>query len=227
MSRWTSFKAIFKAAPMKAPTGVVSLEASRFAGAGGDFPRINPDSLAGRQGLGIYAQMRVDEQVKAVTTFVRDSILSRGWVYEYDKDSPLAETERDARKHIVEQIINRIPGSFIDTLNVISTGREFGFSLTEKVYELVEIDGKQWQGLRALYGRDPTTFQFYTDPYGELQRCEQNVAAQRVQIDLAKFIHYVHNPEFDRFFGRSDLREAHRSWYLKGELLKYWSLGLE
>jgi hypothetical protein len=36
-------------------------------------------------------------------------------------------------------------------------------------------------------------------------------------------IHYVHSPEFDRYYGRSDLREAYRAWFCKDVLLKIWA----
>jgi len=232
MSLWDRFRFSRRetfavpAAPA-ADTRIVSLERSVFGGVAGGMQRINPDDLAGKKGLSIYAKMRHDEQVKAACVFVRDAILSRGWAFEFDAQSQLSDDEKALRARVMEQMIEGMAGAFVDSLNVISTGREYGYSMTEKVYHNVEVDGKQYVGLKSLLGRDPETFNFYTDPYGELQRVEQVAAGQRVEIDLAKFVHYVHNPEFDRYFGRSDLREAYRSWYAKNELLKMWLAGAE
>jgi SPP1 gp7 family putative phage head morphogenesis protein len=206
---------------------IVSIENTGFGGVAGGIQRFNLDDLVGRKGLSIYSKMRIDEQVKAVVIFVRDSILSRGWCFEFDRDSPLSETEKKTRVRVFEQIVCKMPGAFIDSLNVISTGREFGFSLTEKVYTQLDIDKKTYIGLKSLLGRDPGGFNFRTDKYGELIQCEQWAAGERIGIDLEKFIHYVHNPEFDRYFGRSDLREAHRAWYMKTEFIKLWAMGLE
>ncbi|MCX8113676.1 MAG: DUF935 family protein [Burkholderiaceae bacterium] len=171
--------------------------------------------------------MRLDEQVKAVCTFKRDAVLSRGFHFQWDEDVELPEAEKDLRKRVFERIVRQCRGSFVDALNIISTGREFGFSLTEKVYSPFEFRGRTYIGIEDLLGRDPTTFQFYTDEYGTLIRCEQVSGLQRIDVDLRKFIHYVHNPEFDRYFGRSELREAYRAWYTKERINTAWAAHLE
>ncbi len=206
---------------------IVSIERPQFGMYGESFPRVNLDKLVGKQGLEVYARMRVDEQVKAAVTFKRDAIVSRGWTFEFPQESKLAETEKELRVKVFEKVVTELDMGFVDALNVISTGREFGYSITEKVYGQVEVDGKAYAGLEALLGRDPCTFDFYTDPYGRLVKVEQQAAGKRIKIDLAKFVHYVHNPEFDYYYGRSDLREAYRSWYFKETMLKYWALYME
>lgn len=232
MSFWKTVRESFAArkpeqeSPAPQLGQIVSYERSVFGNAGA-ITRFNPDDLIGKKGIGIYGKMRQDEQVKSVVIFVRDAILSRGWSFEFCKDSKLSDSEKDLRIRVMTQVIDKMHGSFVDCLNGISTGREYGFSLTEKVYDQIDVDGTKWIGLKLLLTRDPDLFNFFTDAHGELIRCEQVAGGNRVQIDLAKFIHYVHNPEFDRYFGRSDLREAHRSWYLKNELLKFWAMGLE
>lgn len=227
------FRNLFAAKP--APSGavapavegrIVSIETSVF-GRTNDFQRYNPDDLVGRKGLAIYGQMRNDEQVKAVCTFKRDAIVSRGWTFEFEGESPLAEEEKALRKCVIERAVCKTRGSFVDALNVISTGREFGYSLTEKAYRSFEHEGKTWMGIEQFLGRDPSTFVFITDMFGTLLRCEQLAGGRRIEIDLAKFVHYVHSPEFDRYFGRSDLRAAYRAWYFKDTLIKYWGMYLE
>lgn len=208
-------------------TSVISIERAAMGVLGTAMARINLDDLAAKKGLGIYHKMRLDEQVKAVVNFKRDAILSRGWTFEFDTESKLSDDEQKHRIRVFEKIIQLMPGSFIDALNNISIGREYGYSLTEKVYTVVEIDGKSQVGLASLRGRDPASFDFYVDPYGDLIRCEQVAAGQRIQIDLDKFIHYVHNPEFDVYLGRSDLREAYRSWYFKEQMIKFWGFYME
>lgn len=189
--------------------------------------RYNPDELAGRKGLDVYSVMRTDEQVKAVTVFKRDAITARGWTFKYPKDTPLDDDEQKRRIRVFDEIIKRMRGSFEDTLNAIATGRDFGFSLTEKVYSQLVIDGKGYVGISQLMTRDPTTFDFYTDEYGMLARLAQRVNGREQDLDIDRFIHYVHAPEFDRYFGRSDLREAYRSWFAKDNLVKMWLIYLE
>lgn len=194
---------------------------------GNKHVRYNPDSLVGRKGLDVYAVMRTDEQVKAVTVFKRDAITSRGWSFKYSKTSSLSEDEQKRRIHVFSSVVQRMRGSFEDCLNSISTGREFGFSLTEKVYSQIDIDGTSYIGLSDLFTRDPATFEFYTDEYGMLVRFAQRVNGRTQDLDISRFIHYVHSPEFDRYYGRSDLREAYRSWFAKDSLVKMWLVYLE
>lgn len=206
---------------------IVSMERPQFGNMGGAWQRINLDTLVSKKTLTIYDTMRLDEQVKAAVTFKRDAILSRGWTFEFDPDSKLSDAEKAKRKRVSEQIIRKLPGSFIDSLNIIAVGREYGYSLTEKVYTEIEVDGKTYVGLAELAGRSPLNFWFYTDPFGTLIKCEQQAGGMRIPIDLDKFIHYVHNPEFDKYFGRSDLREAYRSWYFKEMMIRFWGLYME
>ncbi len=48
-----------------------------------------------------------------------------------------------------------------------------------------------------------------------------------VEVDRTKIIHYVHKPKWDMLYGRSDLRAAYRSWYIKDQLVKLWPMFLE
>lgn len=190
-------------------------------------PRYTPDQLVRRNGIAIYEKMRIDEQVKAVMNFKRDAITARGWTFKYEDESSLSETERGKRIRVFTEIFNKMHGSFVDALNVIATGRDYGYSLTEKVYSDVTIDKATYRGLNMLLGRDPSTFEFWADDYGVLQRVEQVVPGRRITVDMSRMIHYVHSPEFDRFYGRSDLREAYRAWFIKQRVGEFWALYLE
>ncbi len=229
LTRWFKKEAAVKLdKPKDTDLRLISYEGSRYGVMNiGEFPRANPDDLARRKGLSIYAQMRMDEQVKAVCVFKRDVILSRGWSFMFPDDCKLSDKEKKDRITLFNKLVRKMPGTFIDVLNNVSTGREFGFSLSEKVYGIVTLDGKTWTGISKIKTRDPSSFDFITDDQGELIRCEQVIGNRRVEIPLEKFIFYVHNPEFDEYFGRSDLREAYRSWYFKNEMIKYWAIYME
>ncbi len=213
--------------PSSVDTSIVSIERPQFGVISTAFARYNLDDLVKKKGLKIYSQMRVDEQVKAVVTFKRDAIISRGWHFCFDEESKISETEQKRRIRIFEKILERMPGTFVDALNKISVGREFGYSLTEKVYKPVMIDGAWQVGLGGMLGREPSTFEFHTDAFGTLEYVQQLAGGTRIDIDLAKFVHYVHNPEFDEYFGRSDLREAYRAWFMKDQMLKMWGFYAE
>lgn len=208
--------------PAQPPLAVISRE--QYTGYGYLGQRYNPDSLAQRGGLRTYKDMRLDEQVKAVMNFKRDAIFARGWDFYFEADSKLPKEEQAKRINVFQKMTSRIPGGFIDGLNLIATGRDFGYSMTEKVYGSMTIDGAEYVSVIALFGRDPTTFIFNTDEYSALKSCEQEVNSKKIPIDMNKFIHYVHNPEFDIYFGRSDLREAYKSWFWKTKMMDYWLL---
>ncbi len=194
----------------------------------GGYPRTNTDQLVGQKGLQIYSLMANDEQVKAVMNFKRDAITARGWTFKCRDDSPLSETERAARIAVMNECVKRMKGSFSDALNMIMTGRAYGFSVTEKVYAQLDINGKQWTGINRLLGRDPVSFFFYTDDYGILDKIEQRVTGKPpLNVDQRRVIHYVHSPEWDHVFGRSDLREAYNAYYAKTQIRNLWLLYLE
>lgn len=190
--------------------------------------RLNSDDLVGMRGLRIYGKMAADEQVKAVLNFKRDAITARGWQFKFYEGATLSLAEQEKRIHLFNRIVASLRGSFSDSLNAIMTGRAFGFSITEKVYGQIEVDGKVWPAINMLLGRDPTSFRFYTDEYGIVNRLEQQTQrAGLVEVDRARVIHYVHAPEWDHVYGRSDLREAYRSWYIKDQVLRLWPMYLE
>lgn len=190
--------------------------------------RTNPDRLVAQRGLPIYSRMAEDEQVKAVLVFKRDAITARGWQFKFRDGTALSETAQEQRKRVFTEVIARMRGSFADALNAIMTGRAYGFSITEKIYGEIEVDGKTWIGINQLMGRDPLSFRFYTDEYGVLTKIEQQTHHSGVvKVDPRTVIHYVHAPEWDHIYGRSDLREAYRSWYIKDQISNLWPLYLE
>lgn len=193
----------------------------------GQFPRYNPDDLVGRKGLRIYDYMMQDEQVKAVVKFKRDAITAREWTFKFDDAVDLADEEKERRINLFQAAIRKMSGSFNDALNCVARGMYHGFSLTEKVYTPIDFEGTAFIGISALLPRPAETFFFYVDEYGVLEKLEQQANGKRQTLDPMKFIHYVHNPEYDSWYGRSDLREAYRSWFAKDALIKLWLIYLE
>jgi SPP1 gp7 family putative phage head morphogenesis protein len=206
---------------------LVSWERSDLWQQSANAPRATLDDLVQRKGLPIYERMMVDEQVKAVVYFKRDAILARGWQFKFDEETKLSEDERKSRIDLFNRITCKMDGSFSDALSGISSGRFFGYSLTEKVFQQIEYDGRTFVGIRKLLTRSPTSFEFYTDEFGVLQKFVQRINGQQQELDIRRFIHYVHGPEWDGYYGRSDLREAYRSWYSKQRAQDLWLLYLE
>lgn len=214
--------------PKQGPDKVSSFDSSTLWTPSSDGRRYNPDELVQKKGLPIYSRMLRDEQVKAVCDFKLAAILARGWTFEFDEDTSLSDDEKSQRVRVFKKVVKKMRGSFPDALDAIASGREYGFSVTEKVYSDVKVDGKSYRGINKLLTRDPNTFEFRTDEYGEMLGVKQNVQnGKQVDLDLDRLIHYVHRPKFDRVYGRSDLQAAYRAWYAKDELTKLWLLFLE
>lgn len=193
---------------------------------GTDFPKYNPDDLMSRKGVKIYKTMMTDEQVKAVVRFKRDAITSRAYNFECEYEE-LSEEENALRIKVFENAINKMAGSFSDATNNIMSAMYMGFSLTEKVFQLNEIDGKSWYGIKHLRLKPHESFYFYLDEFGNVQRLTQRMFGSEQDIDQDKFIHYVQNPEWDEQYGRSELRECYRAWFSKDMIIKFQNIHLE
>lgn len=215
--------------PAQRENSIVSYDSSSLYRSFSDGERYNPDDLAGMKGLGIYAKMLIDEQVKSVTEFKLNAILGRGWQFKYEGPTKLAPEEQKKRIAVFNAVCQKVRGSFLDAIEGVASGREYGFSVTEKVYGQISVDGATYTGLNMLLTRDPCSFRFFTDDYGILTKLTQRTNGKAdVSIDPDKVIHYVHKPnKWDRIYGRSELRAAYRAWYLKDITLKMWALHLE
>ncbi len=194
--------------------------------AGKDFPKYNPDDLMSRRGYKIYKKMMQDEQVKAVVRFKRDAITSRAWMFDSEYEE-LSDDENALRIKVFGEAINQMAGSFYDAINGIMSAMYMGFSLTEKIYKLNVVDGKQWMGIDHMRLKPPESFYFYLDPYGTVIRVTQRMYGQEQDIDLDKFIHFVQNPEWDEQYGRSELRECYRAYFSKDMIIKFQNIHLE
>lgn len=190
------------------------------------WEKYNPDDLIGTKGYGIYNKMMQDDQVKAAVNFKRGAITSRDWFFELDTEE-LSDAEIELRVGLCERIIEKMEGSFTDKLFGILSGMYNGFSMTEKLYDFIEYEGKSWVGVRNLKLKPFDTFFFYPDAYGNLERTVQKIGAQEIEVDQPRFIHFVQNPEIDDHYGGSELRAAYRHWWSKDNVIKFRNMWLE
>jgi len=220
------FFSLFRHTPKEItlPVGDVGWSESRLYQ--GDFPKYNPDELIGRKGFKIYRNMMVDEQVKAVVKFKRDAITSRDFVFRLDDDR-VSDSESERRIAIYDEMIEHMSGSFNDGLNYVMTAMYQGFSLTEQIYEPFDFDNTPFMGLSRLNPKPYETFRFKLDEFGNIIETIQEMDGKTQVIDLAKFVYFTHNPEFDQHYGQSELREAYRSYYSKDIVIRLYNQFLE
>lgn len=195
----------------------------------------NPDDLVGKKGLTVYKTMRNDEQVKACQQAKIKSRLCT--TYEIKAGDPENALSKEIAEFIDDQLAG-IKGTFKTKLRDIMTARDYGFSITEKLFEIIE-DGK-WRGkigLKDLKTKEPFNFKFKVDKYRNLEGILLDTLLPRQDSDdlgtakkpfpVDKFVIYTANKEFGNWYGQSDFREAYRSYWSKNFIMKFHNIFLE
>ena len=212
----------------KLPTGDMAWSESSAIYNPTDFTKYNPDSLIGVKGFAIYKRMMRDEQVKAAVKFKRDAITSRDFTFELDHEQyGISEEEAKRRIDLSYTTIDNMNGSWMDALNGVMSGMQNGFSMTEKLFQLIDFDKTTYWGIDQLKIKPFDTFQFRTDEYGNITGVVQKLGSKEQEVDLDKFIHFVMNPDVDEHYGQSELRECYRAWFNKDVLIKLRTMWLE
>lgn len=234
MSLFETIKKVFAAKedpqgkPQRAEVGYAS--GSMIYG-GKDFSRYNPDVLYSYKGAQVYDKMLTDDQVKAVVEFKTGAIASRGWYFDVQVDDTTGEENSDHREiaDFFDVCLNKMDGNVTDKLIEILSAIKYGFSIAEKVYQGIEVDGRSYWGVKDIKLRPFSTFLhgISTDKHGNVITIKQRVAASEVELPLQKIIHFVHRPEIDRQYGESDLRAAYRPYWAKDIAIKFQNIHLE
>lgn len=209
----------------------------------------NPDPIVQSKGLEIYKDMMEDDQIKACVELRKQARLSTPWNIVSAEEG---NTQADEMADFVLHALTRLPGSFQDSLLDIFSAIEYGFSISELVYELLP-DGpfKGKLGLKAIKTREPFNYDFKTDPHGNLigivytgvgaawqapfgrmitampTATQTTLGSVENPYPPDKFVIYSYNTQFGNFYGRSDLLSAFRSWMSKKLIMKFWNIWLE
>lgn len=178
------------------------------------FP-YNPDPLVGSNTYSIYDEMKHDDQIKAVISFKKDLINSSGWQIKCDNQEIVDFIESNLKE--------KLETPFEDNIRDILSAFEYGFSMTEVVYRLV--DGKY--EIRSLKTRPPHTFEFHLDKLGNVEKIIQNAENENKEFPPDFFLHHVYQPEFGNPYGQSDFRSAHQPWKTKKFFLRFWAIYVE
>lgn len=178
-------------------------------------PVYNPDEL-GRQkgGLRVYDQMRHDDQVKACLSYRLATILGPGWTLDPASEDPSDQEFAD----LVKADLLGLPGTFEDVMAQLLTAFAYGYALGEALYALTPD-----VHLTAVKLRAPHHIVFDQDGFGHVTGVRQLVGGTQGQPwPIEKFVHFVHQPEFDNPYGTSDLRAAYDGWFAKQFVFQCW-----
>lgn len=215
-----------KTEPPKPPLPEIAINESALY-KGFQFLPFNPDQLVHRKGLSIYTKMSHDEQIKSCLALKVKAVIAPGWEIE-----PASSDPQDIIiKEFTEFTLEDMHGSFSKALEqILNPTLRYGFSVTEKVWKVIKGGDHAGKiGLKALKAKDPQFFWFDQDDFGNLKPdgLVQSIIGELRPLPVSKFIIYVHQFEFQNWFGTSDLRAAYRAWWSKENLIKFWNIHLE
>jgi phage gp29-like protein len=210
-------------APEPLPAGELAWADGLFFGAV-PLERWNPDALLARHGLGLYARMLEDDQIKALLAFKRAAVAARAWRFHLPRETPTHRRCAAFFRFVLEQ---QLKGTFSQALHGLMTSQAYGFSVVEKVYAPMRWRGRMHWGVAALKLRPAASFTFVMDAHGNLVELVQQQGPRRVALPPERFIHHVNHPEMHPHYGESDLKACHRHWWAKENILKFWNVYLE
>lgn len=185
----------------------------------------NPDELVSRKGLEIYEKMEIDDQVRASFMLKKLMIISRNWDIKPVDESTQAKEQAD---FVYYCFTDGFKGVFKDYLHGVLSALQYGFSISEKTYKVINTGKYAGKiGIQSLKARPPQSFELDLDDYGNLNNLIQHQPNGDVSLDKEKFLIYSYDPKFGNPYGRSDFRSAYRSWFSKDIDIKFWNIYLE
>ena len=221
--------------PESIDMGEISTAVSTWANSQNRFWAIqnyNPDELVQKKGLKIYKKVRLDEQVKAAMQTINDAILSSGWEIEEPTLDEGSEEIAEEMTRFIEFNLGKdgsggeMEGVLEQKLEEIMSARTFGFSVSEPIFKYIDYgEFEGFLGLKTIKTRDPENIEFETDIYGDL--VENGILQNGKPLPSDRFIVYVYRKEFDSWYGRSELREVYRPYWIKDQTLRFATIALE
>jgi SPP1 gp7 family putative phage head morphogenesis protein len=183
------------------------------------FPLYNPSEFITSRGYSTIDKIRRDEQVKSALLYKKHAILSSGW----QVVSPKGQEKDWEVREFVENQLTGLKGTLESNLIEILTALDYGFSISEIIYERVD----NLIGLKAIKTRKPHDILFKQDKHGNLLEIVQETPDGQITLPLDRMILFTFQPEFSNAYGRSDLESAYRSWWHKESAYRYLGMYLE
>jgi len=193
----------------------------------------NPAELYQKRGnYDLYDQMMDDDQVSAVMMLKKVLIIDCDWEIDvYDRKTGKENSDiKEFLEWNLQEVLGIEDNKLFEQIQLnMLTAKEYGFSLSEKIFEY--RDTKKWGKrivIKNIKTRPPHTFFFYQDDFGNITELEQDTDSGRIKIDYNKMIHYINNFKFDNPYGESELNEGiYRNWWSKQAIIKFWNIYIE
>lgn len=182
--------------------------------------------------LETYRKMRKDPQVKACLLVLKLPLLQVDWTIQADSD------EGKKLAAWIESRFYDMDDSIQYYLREMLTALDFGFSVSEKVWQLKtvpvdpEADSTRTEQMIVplkLKTYDPRSLTFVLDPTsGKLTGViQKQKGGKEVTLPAQKLLIYSHEKEFGDYNGEAALRAAYKPWIIKEFLQRFWNIALE
>lgn len=183
-------------------------------------PPYNPDDIWQKTGdYSIYESMAKDDQVSVCLRLKKDLILGDGGYFK-----PGDSDQEEICSFLDEIFSSQYGGDFDSDLEEMLTSYEFGFSITEKIFEIKE---NQLLGIKGLRTRHPNSWRLHQDDKGSVTKFEQITSMGNLDVNPKSIIHLVNDPRFQNPYGNSDLRTAYLAWFAKRQIVKFYAIFME
>ena len=165
--------------------------------------------------LATYKLMRKDVQLQLGLKVIKYPIKAMKW---------WAESEDKDRQAFINFALKRVWKSL---LNTILNGLDFGYSVSEKIWEVKDVEVKRKDGdkeiiaykgqavlLKKLKDPDPITLTIKEDKNGDFDGFVQDKSGEgEVIVDAKKSFVFTNEKEFGNLYGKSLLGYAYQYWY--------------
>ena len=184
----------------------------------------NPN-LAGRDGLIVYDEMRrSDATVGAAMMAVKLPILGAKWFFQPADES---DENKEIADFVEENFMTHCETTWQDFIRQALLMLDFGYMVFEKVFQIINYNGKDYIGLKKLAPRLPKTIYRWQMADGKDGVTQILPQGGQPEIPLEKLLVFTNNKEGDNFNGMSLLRQAYKHWYFKNAFYKIDALSFE
>ena len=192
----------------------------------GDKYIYNPEAYVEKYRLKIFQKMMLQSpDAKAAMTLKKLSVLSDDWEI-YDNDEAPGNSKQSK---FIRHAVSSVPGGFNKVIGNILEGMKFGFSLSEKVYEI--IPKGEWKGLmgyKVIRDKPVYNFAIDTNKKGEIQSFTQyQDETGPVTIPTWKMVYWSYQSSSDNPYGYSDMCPAFQHVFAQAVMDESWPTALK
>lgn len=182
-------------------------------------------SLSGKEGLTLYDQMRrSDATVGAALMSIKLPIRGAKWFMQ-----PATEEKQDIEiaKFVDSCLKEKMTITWDDFLRQALLMLDYGHMAFEKVFQIVEHDGKEYVGWKKFAPRLPKSIYKWEMEEGKEGITQQLPDGTETHIPMEKLMIFVNQKEGDNWEGISVLRQAYKHWYYKDNFYKIDAMSFE